>query len=77
MQQDEAYDQSLHFNTNFDVSFKLNLHLSPWFHVKENLSFSKKLALFHLAKHTRKVGPRILRWDPEPKTLRCDPRVGL
>ena len=26
--------------------------------------------------HTRKVGPRTLRWDPGPRTLKWDPKVG-
>ena len=26
--------------------------------------------------HTGKVGPRTLRWNPGPRTLKRDPRVG-
>ena len=29
-----------------------------------------------IARHTGKMGPRTLRWDPGPKTLKWDPMVG-
>ena len=57
---------------------------NPVFHIKLNpLSTIFNFSQFHehifrnsrLQRHTRKVGPRTLRWDRGPKTLRWDPRV--
>ena len=60
-------------NSFFQHDSKLNKSMEPVTPMTSTNVFFRKDGDF---RHTGKVGPRTLRWDPRPRTVGWDPKVG-